>query len=351
MRKVLLPLFALVLVLIVPTQVKANTSQAENPVVHAILFYSTGCPYCTQVLTSTLPDLEHKYSSQLNILLIDIASLDDVDNLYTLGAALGLSKEQVMVPFLLIDHTALVGADEINLHLSSLIDQYLASGGIDLPNLPQLSGMLTKGIDFSSFDPQVHLNTKAATSSTASGMPFADAVMVIMAIAIILAAILVARSFQGKPINSLNGWLDFAIPVLSLIGIGVSIYLTYVEISHVQALCGPVGDCNTVQSSPYARLFGFFPVGLLGALGYLAILASWLLRRYLKGWYAQASGPIIFGMALFGTLFSVYLTYLELFVIRAVCIWCLSSAILITALMLLTLPYITQWLSISDDEE
>jgi uncharacterized membrane protein len=56
-------------------------------------------------------------------------------------------------------------------------------------------------------------------------------------------------------------------------------------------------------------------------------------------------------MALFGMLFSIYLTYLELFVIHAVCIWCLSSAVIITALMLLNLPPITQWLAISDEEE
>jgi uncharacterized membrane protein len=59
----------------------------------------------------------------------------------------------------------------------------------------------------------------------------------------------------------------------------------------------------------------------------------------------------MFGMALFGTLFSIYLTYLELFVIHAVCIWCLASAVIITVLMLLNLPAITLWLAIPDEEE
>ena len=44
-------------------------------------------------------------------------------------------------------------------------------------------------------------------------------------------------------------------------------YLTYVETQLVQAVCGPVGDCNAVQSSSYARLFGVLPVGVLGASG------------------------------------------------------------------------------------
>jgi uncharacterized membrane protein len=112
-----------------------------------------------------------------------------------------------------------------------------------------------------------------------------------------------------------------------------------------------VGDCNTVQSSPYAKLFGLIPIGLVGAVGYIAILVAWLWRRFRNDKLSNIAGPIMFGMALFGTLFSVYLTYLELFVIHAVCIWCLTSAVIITALMLLSLPHLTQWLAITDEEE
>ena len=136
-----------------------------------------------------------------------------------------------------------------------------------------------------------------------------------------------------------------------MIGLGVSIYLSYVEVTHTRALCGPVGDCNAVQSSPYAKLFGVLPIGIAGAIGYIAILVVWLWRRYRKDALSRIAGLGMFGMALFGTLFSVYLTYLEIFVIHAVCIWCLSSAVIITAIMLLNLPSITQWLAISDDEE
>ena len=58
------------------------------------------------------------------------------------------------------------------------------------------------------------------------------------------------------------------VPVLVLIGVGVASYLSYIEISHVEAACGPVGDCNTVNQSKYATLFGFLPVGVLGLIGY-----------------------------------------------------------------------------------
>jgi uncharacterized membrane protein len=175
--------------------------------------------------------------------------------------------------------------------------------------------------------------------------------MVFMFIALILSVVMILRAFQGKPIRVTNRWLELAIPILSVIGLGVSIYLTYVEFTHVQALCGPVGDCNAVQGSPYAKLFGVVPIGLVGAIGYIAILFAWSWRHFRTDGFARIAGPAMFGMALFGTLFSIYLTYLELFVILAVCIWCLSSAVIITTLMLLNLPSLTQWLAITDEEE
>jgi uncharacterized membrane protein len=345
---VLIVLFTLLLINSIPASAKASTVQNEPPVVHAVLFFSNGCPYCGEVLTKTLPPLQEKYKTQLSLLLIDVATLDEINKLYSLGDSLGLTKEQVAVPFLLIDRTALIGVDEINTKLSGLIEQYLASGGLDYPNIPLLNEMLPMGIAFTSYDPYIHLVPPTQALSQTTGITLAWA---IMAIALILAIVMILRAFQGKPLKEPGSWLDVAIPILSIIGLGASIYLTYVEITHAKALCGPVGDCNAVQSSPYAKLFGLVPIGLVGALGYIAILVMWLWRRFQTDAFSKVAGPIMFGMALFGTLFSVYLTYLELFVIHAVCIWCLSSAVIITALMLLSLPFITQWLAISDEEE
>ena len=63
----------------------------------------------------------------------------------------------------------------------------------------------------------------------------------------------------------------------------MALYLSYVETQMVEAVCGPVGDCNTVQSSPYSRLFGVLPMGVVGAVGYVAILAAWLVNRLGSG--------------------------------------------------------------------
>ena len=98
-------------------------------------------------------------------------------------------------------------------------------------------------------------------------------------------------------------------------------------------------------------IFGMFPVGLFGALGYIAILIAWLWRRFRRDKLAEIAGPALFGMAAFGVLYSIYLTYLEIFVIRAVCMWCLSSAVIITLLMLLSLGSAAKWLAVMDDEE
>jgi uncharacterized membrane protein len=103
----------------------------------------------------------------------------------------------------------------------------------------------------------------------------------------------------------------------------------------VAAVCGPVGDCNAVQASPFAKLFGFLPVGLLGAVGYVGIIAAWFVARS-EGGLSRIAALLMFAMALFGVLFTIYLTYLELFVINAVCIWCLTSAVLMSILLMLS---------------
>jgi uncharacterized membrane protein len=111
--------------------------------------------------------------------------------------------------------------------------------------------------------------------------------------------------------------------------------MAFVEVSGAQAVCGPVGDCNTVQQSEYARLLGV-PVGVLGVAGYAALIV---------GWTFSAIGPVrwndtmtraLWAMAFLATLFSIYLTFLEPFVIGATCAWCLSSALLAALILLST---------------
>ena len=101
-------------------------------------------------------------------------------------------------------------------------------------------------------------------------------------------------------------WL---IPAICVVGFGVAGYLAYVETAQVEAVCGPVGDCNTVQQSEYARLFGILPIGVLGLVGYIAIAAAWVIARYTNGALANLATLALLAMTGSGTLFSIYLTF------------------------------------------
>jgi uncharacterized membrane protein len=132
-------------------------------------------------------------------------------------------------------------------------------------------------------------------------------------------------------------WRNLAIPVLAFIGLCISGYLAYVETQAIAAVCGPLGDCNAVQTSPYARLFGLLPVGVLGLIGYAGILGVWTVGRFGRKHLSNYAAALLLGIALAGTLFSIYLTYLEPYVIEAVCVWCLTSAVVITVLLILSI--------------
>jgi uncharacterized membrane protein len=141
--------------------------------------------------------------------------------------------------------------------------------------------------------------------------------------------------------------VHYAIPFLAIAGLGVAGYLSSVEVGGVPAVCGPIGDCNAVQNSPYTRLLGI-PLGMVGLAGYAVILGAWLWQQQA----ASASGRsslVIFCAALFSVLFSIYLTCLELFVIRAVCIWCLTSAVLVTLILLFSIRPLLQTNLLADN--
>jgi uncharacterized membrane protein len=116
--------------------------------------------------------------------------------------------------------------------------------------------------------------------------------------------------------------------VVSCIGLGIAVYLTIVHYSGGNVACTNSG-CHTVQTSIYAKLGGI-PVPVLGLVGYITILASFVL---LRGDLARMAG---FGLVLIGFLFSGYLTYRELFTIKAICEWCVGSAVCMTVLMIIT---------------
>jgi uncharacterized membrane protein len=123
--------------------------------------------------------------------------------------------------------------------------------------------------------------------------------------------------------------LRVAALVVAALGIGVAGYLTYVHYAGLQPFCaGGSHGCERVQSSTYAALGGV-PVAVLGLAGYVGIGTALIAPGELARLLAAALAVIGFG-------FSAYLTYLELFVIHAICQWCVTSAVLLTVLTVLS---------------
>jgi uncharacterized membrane protein len=112
--------------------------------------------------------------------------------------------------------------------------------------------------------------------------------------------------------------------ILTLAGVGIAGYLTYVHYAGLHPVCGISHGCETVQTSGYASLAGV-PVALLGLLTYLLILVT--LARHSDNALLTCNVLTLIG---FG--FSLYLTYREVFTIHAICSWCVSSAIVFTVL-------------------
>ena len=114
--------------------------------------------------------------------------------------------------------------------------------------------------------------------------------------------------------------------VLTVIGLGVASYLTYIHYAGIKPLCGTTGgSCETVQTSLYSHLAGV-PVALMGLIGYVSIFALLLGPDNETTRFATVAVTII------GFGFSAYLTYRELFSIHAICEWCVSSAVILTVL-------------------
>ncbi len=123
--------------------------------------------------------------------------------------------------------------------------------------------------------------------------------------------------------------LRITLIALTVVGLGVASYLTYIHYAGIKPVCTAGGSCLKVQSSIYSELAGV-PVALIGLLGYIAILGSLLVPE------SETSRLATMAFTLVGFGFSAYLTYRELFSIHAICEWCASSAVIMTVMMCLS---------------
>jgi uncharacterized membrane protein len=124
--------------------------------------------------------------------------------------------------------------------------------------------------------------------------------------------------------------------LLSLLGLFLSAYLYLYKIGKIGTLACGAGGCETVQQSPWSR-FGGVDVALIGLAGYAGLLLVSLAA--LQPGIADRRWPttLLTLLAGVGVAFTAYLTYLELFVIHAICRWCVGSAVLILGIFIAAL--------------
>jgi uncharacterized membrane protein len=366
----------------------------DQPVVRAILFYSPTCPHCHSVITEVLVPMVNEHGDQLQVGGIDTSQLGGAQLYQAAIERYEIPPERLGVPTLVVGDVVLVGGLEIPEQFPALFEEGLAAGGVDWPDIPGLAGLISEAKARPSPTPtSVTTAIPVATSAVvptasptivpqATGVPpvsatdtpepsvlavgddeisigevqeppsdpvgftLAGVVLVGMIGAFGYAAwrvtIVRQRLFNsaGNPGIRSRTWL---IPLLAVLGLGVAAYLAYVEVKQVEAVCGPVGECNIVQTSAYAVMLGI-PVAVWGVLHYVAAGVLWTGQRFLSGRWANLSALGLLSLMLFGTLFSIFLTCLELFVIQAICAWCLSSAMITTLLMLIVVIPVTSGL-------
>lgn len=140
-------------------------------------------------------------------------------------------------------------------------------------------------------------------------------------------------------------WLFWSMITLTVGGMAVSAYLMWGYTTPGASLaCGGSSGCETVKNSIYANLMGIpLPVAGLAVFSIiLVLLALQRQRSHDKQYWLPYIALAIFGLSLTGTLYSAYLTYLEFFVIYAICRWCITSAIIMTALFFLSVLNLRQ---------
>ncbi len=307
-------------------------AQDSGEVVRAVLFYSPTCPHCHTVMEKELPPIQEKYGDQFQVVQFSTATPEG-SALYRQAAEI-LSFDQY-VPAFIVGDQAFIGSGQLPQVLPLIIDEGLASGGIDWPDVPGLAEAAENALQEMPSDGDSGNGTEITQEIQAELPPLDMAITLLTLGALALTFAMVAARWAVKrrliwEIPA-TGWQASALIPLTVLGVIVAGYLSYVEVTASEAVCGPVGDCNTVQQSDYAKLLGILPVGVMGLGGYAVIFIVWAAARWgdrfgLPERYRRYAPALLLALALFGTGFSTYLTFLEAFVIRAMCLWCITSA-------------------------
>ncbi len=339
-------LLILTLVLLMSIMPAGVAAQEEGAVVQAVFFYSPTCPHCHIVMDEVFPPLVDKHGDQLHILHVDVTQQTGQALYQTAVRTFQIPQERLGVPTLVVDDVVLVGSQEIPARFPGLIEQGLAAGGVVWPDIPGLDRAYPDVV-MPAAGEEASAPVNATPVDPAAQRTTADPVGAVLA-ALLLLLMLGALAYTALQIKDshfleasfpiMRGW---AVPAFIFFGFLIAGYLTYVELTHTDAICGPVGNCNAVQTSVYATILGV-PVAILGVANFLALGVLWVGQRLLDDRWLRFSVLAMVALTIAGTIFSIYLTALELFVIEAVCAWCLASAAVTTALMVTSVQFVVK---------
>lgn len=341
----------LLLILFIPFG-SGLAQETTSPVVKAIFFFSPSCGHCQTVINDLLIPMVEEHGEQLQIAAVDVTQANGRNLFIEVLDYLAIPQDEAGVPVMLIGEAVLRGSAEIPAQFPGLVLSGFENGGIDWPAMPPIQASLPDE-EQTSEEPGAASPTLTEPDNLEDAVTAAppDPVGISLA-AVILVGMVGSLGYSflkigsSEPIRvqtassqgSSSGYAksplySIGVPLLSLLGLGVSGYLAFIEATQAEAVCGPVGECNLVQASEYARILGI-PVAFLGLLFYLTILVAFLAIRFgtLRPSRKVITGLI--GITLLGTLFSIYLTVVEIFLIKAICLWCLSSAVLTTGLLI-----------------
>jgi len=302
---------------------------AQQAVVHGVLVYDLNCGSCAVVLDEVLPSVEARYGEQLDLVKVDAATVDGF-RIWTAGTkAYQVPNEKKGVPLVFLGDRALSGRDEISAQLVDAIEAGIAAGGVPLPPFVTFTEAERARWATHSSSP---VAPEPKADPTAYGLAFVVLAGTVLGLLFVALGLWKSRPLAVRALSE-HARLERSklIPPLVVAGLLVAGYLSHLRLSRSDAIC-PIGNCDAVQHSAWANLFGV-PVAYLGFLTYGALLGLWLWGRLGRGASARLASVLILGIAAFGTAFSAYLTVLELFVIHAVCMWCLLSAVVMTLIL------------------
>ncbi len=336
----------------------------DGPAVQAVFYFSPSCGHCHYVITEVLPGLFLDNGGEY-VITFDQSLEDEPPSFYLMsngrlqllmvdvtqeaGNAMYVADVEMLgfdqppgVPLLHVGDDWYVGSGDIPDNLPGIVKTGLAGDGVAWPPAPGIDAAIAPFLldgSVAAGDPPEDDQEGTALVLPVGGDdgpldkfgrdPLGNSISIIVLLALLASLVAVPLLAVRGSLPLFPSWL---VIVLAAVGLGVAAYLASIETSGSEAVCGPVGDCNAVQESEYAELFGI-PIGVLGVMGYLLMGGLWLIARVTHGGLADGARVLMAAGAFAGTLFSAWLTFLEPFVIGATCMWCITSAIVMLSLL------------------